>query len=257
LFSSLTADASLLASLAETEYASFDDGIHAQQTPFGTFVTHPDYPDRYDCNQLLRCQVEENCINEMLQDLERLYVPAGVAFRKVVGHDPVTNEVLTRELPRFGWKCRPCLMMAWTGNQPVPTPEIGVKSVDPYGEDLKAVLGGDGERDRGFEYHRSQWKRLGGEWLVGYLDGKPAGCTGWYEVGGVVRHRWVGTMEWARRQGVATALLQHIQGLPVVKEAKALTIFVDEEIENAKRLYEKLGFQAVGSMWQWSIGTED
>lgn len=242
----------LIDRLAETEYASFDDGIHGHKTPFGDFVTHPDFPGRWDCNQILRCKCSFENVGKMLDELARLYEPTGLKTWKISGHDPETDEALGRILPGMGWKAHHTIIMAYERRPSGSVKNsVEVRSVDPHHPDLEALMAENGRLGEGFAYHRSQSKRLGGEWLVAYLNGKPAGTTGWFLVNGIGRFRWVGTEEWARRQGVATAMIRYVQDHPAITQADKLTIFVGEEISDAYRLYESLGFVAVGRYFDW------
>lgn len=238
--------------LNETEYAMFDDGAHATPTPFGTFITHPDFPSRYDCNQVVRCRCRVDEVPALLQDLERRSALLGLGHRKISGIDSATGDVLARVLPELGWRLFRSEVL-WKNREPeVPVnPAVEIRAVDPTHPDLVSQMTEDGKVDGGFLYHRSQWPRLGGEWLVGYLDGKPAGTTGWFVVNGVARYRWVGTEAWARRRGVAATLIQYVQRHPTVRAAEALTIHVGEDLPDARRLYGRLGFTSVGWAWDW------
>src|SRR3954466_6896086 len=96
-------DIDLLGRLAETEYASFDDGKN-RVTDFGTFVSHLEFPTRYDPNQLLRCRCGARDIEDLLSTVEERYAPTGLSFRKISGHDALTWDALAAVLPGRGWK---------------------------------------------------------------------------------------------------------------------------------------------------------
>lgn len=245
------ADDSLLARLAEVEYVLFRDPARSRATPFGTFVHHPDFPTRYDCNQLLNCRCAPDQVPELARELDRLYAGLNLDFRKMSGHDDATLAALTPLFEREGWQVTRSRMTILSA-PPVRPPNLAVRIrvVDALDPDLEAVAerGKDGSISRGFLYHRSQTGRTRGEWLVAYLDGKPAGSTGWSIAGGIARFRFIGTIETARGRGVATTLIRHVADHPAVRAADHLCIHVNDD--GPVRLYEDLGFRTVGRMWE-------
>ena len=122
-----------------------------------------------------------------------------------------------------------------------------MRSVPPTSPELEAFYTTDGELGRGFVFSRSQFERVGGEYLVGFLDDEPVCCTGWYPAAGYVRFRHVFTTPSARGRGCATSLIHHVQGLPEVKAAQGLVIMVAGG--GPKTLYEQLGFREASRFW--------
>jgi GNAT superfamily N-acetyltransferase len=245
-----TSDVAVLSRLAETEYALFRDPSHALDTPFGTFVNQPDFPARYDCNQLLDSRCPTHRAPDFFRALDRLYAGKNLSFQKISGHDQDTFAELSAPLIGGGWLLNRGQMMTFTGS-PVRriNPAVKVEAVGPFDPDLERAYTEDsGELDRGFLYHRSQAARIGGQWLLAYLDSELVGTTGWFIVSGVARFRRVETFEPFRGQGVATTLIRHVQDHPAVRAADVLTIFVNDD--GPVRLYEQLGFRIAGRMWE-------
>lgn len=244
----------LLFRLGETEYATVDPR-HTQPTPFGTFYAHPDFPDRHDANQLCRVSCAPAEVPEMLAELERCYAPLGFDFRKVSGCRPDVWAHLEGELTARGWKVWTCAMMLFSA-EPIrnPSRSLDVRTVPPDSADLESLFRTDGQLDRGFEFARSQFQRMGGEYLVGYLDDRPACCTGWFVQGRVARFRYVLTAPWARSQGCATSLIRHVQRHAEVRAQDGLVILVKED--GPLRLYHDLGFRVVGQVWEATWGDE-
>ena len=234
--------------LGETEYGTVDPQ-HTQTTRFGTFYAHPQFPDRHDANQLCRVSCARGEAPDMLAELERCYAPLNLDFRKVSGYRPDVWAYLEDELTARSWKVWTCSMMLYSA-EPVrgPSPSLGVRAVQPDSADLESLFRSDGHLDRGFELARSQFQRMGGEYLVGYLEDRPACCTGWFVQGRVARFRYVLTAPWARSQGCATSLIRHVQRHPEVRRQDGLVIFVGED--GPRRLYHDLGFRVVGQVWE-------
>lgn len=241
----MTSDRRLLDRVAEMEYVLFRDPGHTRQTRYGTFVRHPGFPTRYDCGQLTNVRCAPGDAGRFLEELDRLYGGTRLQHRKISWHDPATTRELVPLLTRARWEIHGCRMMTWRA-QPCRAVNlaVAVRVVDPFHPDLVALMTEMGRLDGGFAWHRSQTPRLGGEWLVAYLDGKPVGSTGWFAHGRMARYRFIGTEEGARGRGVATTLMRHVQDHPEVRRQDALVLHVGDD--GPVRLYEDLGFRTVG-----------
>lgn len=237
--------------LGETEYALLDPR-YTRELHFGTLYSHPDFPDRYDANQLCRVRCSATETQAMLDELNWELAPAGLSYRKVSGYDPDVWGHLEPALGGAGWSIWTTSMMLFRkAPSRGPNPAVAIRSVTPWSEDLEALYDTDGGLDRGFELVRSQADRVGGEYLVGYVESEPACCTGWYVVDGVARFRHVYTAPWARGQGCATSLILHVQDHPEVRAQDGLVIMVTPK--GPESLYRELGFQPVGTFWEAKI----
>ena len=186
--------------LVETEYVELADPAYTRQTPFGTFYHHPDFPDRHDANQLMRAVLPATAKPEALLDhLEELYSGTSITYHKMSGHDSTTFERLK---PLFPEERR---QVTWTmvfekDPQRHPNPDIIVEPVtsrnDADLDDLHRNAAGN--ISNGHRFARAQEARIGGEWVIGYVDGRPASSSGWYVVDGIARFRGVNTKEWHR-----------------------------------------------------------
>ncbi len=231
--------------LAETEYVGLVDPAHARETEFGTFTLRPEFPDRRDANQLCRVRCKPGDAQRLLDAVEDLYAGTGLAFRKVSGHEPETWDSLAPRLEAEGWQVfRAALKVQRTAPTRPRSEDLQVRTVDARSRDLEALYTTEGQVDRGFSFARGESARLGGEHLLGYADGEPACCTGWYVVGRVARFRHVYTAPWARGRGYAGTLIQHVQSHPTVRAQDALVILVGEDGPAA--LYDALGFRTAG-----------
>ena len=211
--------------------------------------SHPLFRDRFDANQLCRVSCGRAEIPEMLAELERCYAPLDLGFRKLSGYRPDVWAHLEEELTARRWKFWTCTMMLFSAEpKREPSLRLDVRSVRPDSAELESLFRSDGQLDRGFEFARSQFQRMGGEYLVGYLDDRPACCTGWFVQRRVARFRYVLTAPWARSRGCATSLIHHVQRHPEVRGQDGLVIFVEED--GPRTLYSDLGFRAVGQVWE-------
>ena len=234
--------------LGETEYATVDPD-YTRAVRFGTFYSHPDFPDRYDANQLCRVSCARSEAGLMLAELEQYYAGLDVGFRKVSGYDPDVWGRLEPTPKSMGWE-------VWTSSLMLLSEEslrgknasVEIRSVDPASPDLEALYRSDGDVDRGFRLAQSQFQRLGGEYLVGYIDGRPACCTGWYVANGMARFRHVLTAPWARGRGCATSLILHVQRHPTIRSQRGLAILVNADGPGG--LYHDLGFRSVAQFWE-------
>lgn len=234
--------------IGETEYAALDPRyVHPGR--FGDFYSHPDFPDRFDANQLCRVRCRPGEVEAMLAELDALYEPTGLEYRKVSGYDADVWSDLGPGLSDLGWSLwKTRLLVLRSAPRLEANPDVQVAVVPPESQDLEALYQSDDGLDRGFELARSQASRVGGEYLVAYLDGKPAGCTGWFSRYGVARFRHVLTAPECRSRGVATTLILHVQRHPTVMACDTLAIMVNEDGPDS--LYERLGFRDVMEFWE-------
>ena len=67
--------------LAETEYLGFVDPQFTHDSEFGTFYSHPDFPDRHNANQLCRTRCSAADVPRLLGALDGLRETHGVETR--------------------------------------------------------------------------------------------------------------------------------------------------------------------------------
>jgi hypothetical protein len=234
--------------IGETEYAGVVDPRYTKPVEFGVFYLRPDFPDRRDANQLYRVQCGRGEVDRLVAAVEDLYTPTHLPFRRLSGYDRATWDHLRIELRDRGWHVAAEAMKVHSECSTRPTnADLEIRSVDPLSPDLEALYTHDGKLDGGFAFARCEFARVGGEYLVGYDNGRPACCTGWYAANGIARFRHVYTAPWARQHGFASTLIEHIQRHPEVLRQEALVIFVGSD--GPVSLYEDLGFRTAGVFW--------
>lgn len=236
--------------LVATEYAFYDNPATTDQTPFGRWTTDPRFPTRHDANQLFDVRCTPDQTDDLLTYLEELYRPTGLRFRKLTLHHGPTADHLLPLLASRGWSVRPTWVTQFLREpQRSVNPDVEIRSIpfDDPEDHFRMIDDADTHSPESYLHHHAQSDRLGGEMIVAYLDGQPAGKTGWYVTDGIARFRGIDTLEAFRKQGVATTMIRYVQEHPTVRAADALTIHVGDDGPVA--LYEQLGFVKVGIYW--------
>ena len=188
--------------LAETEYVELADPNYTTLTPFGTFYHHPEFPKRHDANQLMRTVLPADAEPEsLLEHLEALYSGTTITHHKMSGHDPSTFERLRTHFPEDQGHTTWMMVFERTPKRP-PNPGIEVKAVTAELEtDLDDLHRNEnGKITDGHRFARSQGPRVGGEWVIGYVGGRPASSSEWFVVDRIARFRGINTREWARNR---------------------------------------------------------
>lgn len=236
--------------LAATEYAVHANPDCVQQTRFGRFVHDERFPTRHDAHQLFDVRCGPRDVDALLAEVDAMYAATGVRFRKLTFHDASTVGVLVPELRARGWSCRRENLLPFA-RAPVrqASEDVEVRAVpfdDPDGHRATVALGTAGHL-RALRYRQTQDPRLGGEALIGFVDGRAAGTTGWFVADGIARFRPVSTIPKHRRRGVATSLIRYVQQHPDVRGADGLVIFCGDD--GPIPLYEQLGFVRRFEQW--------
>src|SRR6185437_4478039 len=232
------------ARLANTEYAIYHSPQETRRTPFGFFVQIPDFPTRWDANQMFDVRCKEHQSQGFLEFLDSQYKPSGIRFRKLALHHPSTAAHLIPTLREAGWDCRRHLMMTLDDlhDSPADT-RFSIRRVDSHSAELNQIY----EDNEELRYRRSQDARLGGEVLIAETAGVPVGATGWFAVDGIARFRLIETLPQYRRCGVATALVRYVAQRTRSEGIRTLCLHCPET--GPQSLYAKLGFKTQGELW--------
>lgn len=230
---------------------------HCRRTRFGTAILDPLCPP--DRNDLMGCHCHSCDIEEMLAEVGALYAGAGMSFDNISGHDKATYAALKPQLESRGWRDVSHVVMVWE-TPPERAADSAVEIETIEADELSASASYLSFFDKKsipiWRYLCANAPRLGGEQLVGWLDGEPAGIAGWYVVDGVVRFRAIVTVDKFRNRGVATALIRHVQGHSVVRAQEALVIMTYADRDFPRIFYERMGFRVRGSYWKFKRDEE-
>ena len=238
--------------LAETEYVYFVDPEHTIETQFGLFQNHPQYQHRIDAHQLAKCHCPRGHATELLSTLEELYAPSGLDYQYIMGHDEGTYHYLAPILESHGWQLGRIWMFTFDGLVTrTSNPEIEIRRFDALtanGTEIPNIYQHvKGRHQEDLAFYCSNDDRVGGEWIIAYLDGEPISATGWYLHDNLARYRPVATIPSAERLGAATTLMRYIQSHPTVQAQEKLVLLCRED--GPVPLYEQLGF--VKQAWMW------
>jgi GNAT superfamily N-acetyltransferase len=237
-------DSPLAEKLAATEYAIYSSPGHMHRSRFGIFVSLPDFPTRWDANQMFQVRCEKDQIDALLPELETLYKGTVAGFRKLAFHHAPTAEHLPDALLSLGWNCQRHMMMTLgTLPEAAPDPRVSVHGVAFDAAELARIYDDLDE----LRYRQAQDIRLGGEALIAEMDGEPVGATGWFVVDGIARFRLIHTIPGSRRRGVATALIREVVRRTRSRGIRQICIHCPEK--GPIGLYRGLGFQTQGLLW--------
>ncbi|MEM7129550.1 MAG: GNAT family N-acetyltransferase [Chloroflexota bacterium] len=239
--------------LAETEYIYFVNPDYTIETKFGLFQNHPEHRHRFDAHQLAKCHCLPGQADELLMMLTRMYESTLLNYRYIMGHDLDTFDYLAPILQAQGWQTGLIWMFTFDEEpQREANSRIEIHTFDALNRkeiDLPNVYQYvKGRHKEDLRFYCSNDYRVGGEWVIAYLDGKPVSSTGWYIHDGLARFRPVATIPSAEGKGAATTLIRHIQSHPIVQAQERLVLLCRED--GPTSFYEQLGFVKQAPMWE-------
>jgi ribosomal protein S18 acetylase RimI-like enzyme len=244
---------SLLAPLVRL-FAALDDLLeHSERTAWGATVTDSRFPLIYDANYARIDGQTDASLNEVEALLMPQAMAAGVRFVHIVAFDPQRTPRIVREMSHGS-----------------PPPEVNVDTVmrvdprrDPDGEHrvvelehgpelwahLSATLPEFDVKDPQTIEQLVRWQRevfapQGKRWFAVAVDGAVASSGSMIVRDDAAYVDDVITLPWARRRGIAAAIVRHMIGLADEGGAEHVYLLADEP--GPIRLYERLGFEAIG-----------
>ena len=232
-----------LSRLAFTAYIRIAGPTHITATPFGQFGADPRCAPSEWCFFDARCAADQ--VDALLQTANACWSP-DQTNRCIMGHDPATLSYLEPTLAALGWKLHQMpLMIHERPPELAINLAVKIQVVDAATDALYHEIGGRWATPSVHEHRRVQDARLGGEGLIAWLDGEPAGYGGWYLADGLARYRRLGTLPHARKKHVCTTLVRYVQDHPVVRAQEALVIGGG----GGTPVYLRCGFVPRGMLW--------
>jgi GNAT superfamily N-acetyltransferase len=196
--------------------------------------------------------------DELIAEADAIFGQRGYAFRKIT----IDDDVGGHGAPRFrelGWRVEELLVMTYVG----PKPDVDTSKVEEVaGTDLEPLwVAGMREspeisteeeiRQLVAAQHR---RREGAEvrYFAARVDGEIASYCELFLADGVGQIESVMTLEPFRKRGLAKTVVTH--ALEASLEAGSeLTFIVADAHDWPKDLYEKLGFEPTGRMWDFLL----
>jgi GNAT superfamily N-acetyltransferase len=229
---------------------------------FATFVRNRSLPLIYDANFVFGIRAADApALTQVLADLEREYAHA---YQLTIRTDPFTPPIVDAWLLANGWTCEHAVLLlltgavtarAWCDVRPVVTPSdwsayAALKQLNAtesvpalVGDELAAVIAG--------LVTASQAKCPPVEYALAYRGGQPVGfCSAWGGLDGVGQVEDLFVHRAHRKQGVATALLEHCVTRARAAGAGPVALVV-HPTNTARRMYLALGWEPIAACHQY------
>jgi GNAT superfamily N-acetyltransferase len=230
---------------------------HFEKTRWGTIAADSRIPLIYDANY---ASVETDAGGLSLADIEEALLPAleraGASHVHVGVWSQADGGRLLEELEASDGKLTVDTVMRFEAEHPLPL-SLSVDELQPS-EDLWAL---QRRAMREFDITEPEvieqlvwWRRelmapAGKRWFTTVLDDHPAGVGSLFVADGAALVDDVVTFPEARRRGVATAIVSHM--VSEARRAGARDVYLLADAPDPIRMYERLGFEAVGEIADW------
>jgi ribosomal protein S18 acetylase RimI-like enzyme len=238
----------------------FDERLVEEVVParYGRALLTPSLPRVYYANHFSVDLGADVAAVELVEELEPIFAARGLAHRKV-SMDDVLGDRLAPEFRRLGWKGEELLVMPHSGAMPdVDTSrvdEVEPSQLEPiWAEGMRSspdVLGDETVRQLMAAQHR---RRLAVDvrYFAARADGEIASYCELFSDERTGQIESVMTLERFRGRGLAKAIVTH--SLAESRTAgHDLTFLLAEADDWPKELYRKLGFEIVGSIWDFLL----
>lgn len=222
-----------------------------QRLAYGTGRFSPDIPRVWSLNGVE--VTRPVAVVELLADVERRFTAHGLAHRRVCTTVPEVAWVLTPAMHDLGWEAERLVYMVHDGRTPPPVSPVGVGPVDlrAWAPHRRAVVAeqpwGDTATQEAMAARDRRLVERIDIALVMSEDGA-AGCHV-YRHGAVAQIEEVNVLAEARGRGLGQAVMA--AAMRACRGA-ALTFLIADADDWPQRWYARLGFEPVGSAWEWT-----
>jgi GNAT superfamily N-acetyltransferase len=226
---------------------------------FGTALLYEELPRVWSLNYVLAERDLDGATAEALAaEADDLLGGAGLRHRKVEVLDEAAGERLAREFQALGWHVERDLV------QPHRRPadrevdisfveEVDTETLAPvWAEAMRKDFGSDDDVIRQLTEHKQVLAADGARFFAARVDGVLASYCDLYSDGRTAQIEAVQTLERFRNKGLARAV---VSGALAASEAEGhdLTFLLADEADWPKQLYEKLWFDVVGSVYEFTL----
>jgi len=238
----------------------FDERLVEEVVPaaHGRALLTPSLPRVYYANQFSVDLGAEATAGELVDELEPIFARAGLAHRKVSVDDEL-GALIAPEFGRLGWTIEELLVMPHAGAVPdVDTSgvdEVGWEELEPrWAEGMRAspeIQSEEEVRQLVAAQHRRR-VALDVRYFAARVDGRIGSYCELFSREGTGQIESVMTLAAYRGRGLAKSTVTR-----ALEESLAaghdFTFLVAEAEDWPKELYRKLGFEAVGSIWDFLL----
>ena len=226
---------------------------------FGTALLYEELPRVWSLNYVLVERDLDTATAEALAaEADELLGGAGLRHRKVEVLDEAAGERLAGEFQALGWHIERDLV------QPHRRPadrevdvsfveEVDTETLAPvWAEAMRKDFGSDDDVIRQLTEHKQVLADDGARFFAARVDGVLASYCDLYSDGQTAQIEAVQTLERFRNKGLARAV---VSGALAASEAEGhdLTFLLADQADWPKQLYEKLGFDVVGSVYEFTL----
>lgn len=226
---------------------------------FGTALLYDELPRVWSLNYVLvERNLDEATAEVLAAEADELLSGAGLRHRKVEVLDEAAGERLAGEFQALGWHVERDLV------QPHRRPadrevdisfveEVDTETLAPvWAEAMRKDFGSDDDVIRQLTEHKQVLAVDGARFFAARIDGVLASYCDLYSDGRTAQIEAVQTLERFRNKGLARAV---VSGALAASEAEGhnLTFLLADQADWPKQLYEKLGFDVVGSVYEFTL----
>ena len=226
---------------------------------FGTALLYEELPRVWSLNYVLAERgLDEATAEGLAAEADELLGGAGLRHRKIEVLDEVAGERLAGEFQALGWHVERDLVQP---HRRGPDREVDVSFVEEvdtetlapvWAEAMRKDFGSDDDVIRQLTEHKQVLAAHGARFFAARVDGVLASYCDLYSDGQTAQIEAVQTLERFRNKGLARAVVS--QALAVSKaDGHDLTFLLADQADWPKQLYEKLGFDAVGSVYEFTL----
>jgi GNAT superfamily N-acetyltransferase len=226
---------------------------------FGTALLCDELPRVWSLNYLIvERDLDEATAETLAAEADELLGDAGLHHRKVEVLDEVAGARLADEFSALGWHVERDLVLP---HRRRPDREVDVSMVEEvdsealapvWAEAMRKDFGSDDEVIRQLTEHKRILAADGARFFATRMDGVLASYCDLYSDGRTGQIEAVQTLERFRNAGLARAVVSRALA---ASEAGGhdLTFLLADDADWPKHLYEKLGFDVVGSVYEFTL----
>jgi GNAT superfamily N-acetyltransferase len=226
---------------------------------FGTALLYEELPRVWSLNYLLaERDLDEATAEALAAEAEELLGGAGLRHRKVEVLDEAAGERLAGEFQALGWHVERDLVQPHRRAVDREADISSVEEVDAdtlapvWAEAMQMDFGSDDDVIRQLTEHKQVLAAHGARFFAARVDGVLASYCDLYSDGRTAQIEAVQTLERFRNKGLARAV---VSGALAAAETGGhdLIFLLADQADWPKQLYEKLGFEVVGSVYEFTL----